>query len=111
MPTPPGMLTLFASRGSFWLLAAIITVSLWAVGMVMGMMTSFFEGDSPYAWKLALMLASVAMMILVVGLMITKALEARRLSHYCSDCAAILEAQKLPGPGELGSHKVRLKKG
>lgn len=57
LPAPSGMLGSYMNRGSFWLVVALMTVSLWAVGLGMGMITSFFESESPYPSKLALALA------------------------------------------------------
>jgi len=110
LPAPSGTLNVLANRGAFWLIVPVVTVSLWAVVLAAGMMTSFFEGDSPYAWKLALMLALCAIVVLVIVLSMARALEARRLALYCSDCAAILMAQELSSPEEFGAHKVRMKK-
>jgi hypothetical protein len=111
LPAPSGTLNVFANRGAFWLIVPTVTVSLWAVVLVAGMMTSFFEGNSPYAWKLDLMLAFGAIVVLVIVFSMARALEARRLALNCSDCAAILTAQKLSSPEEFGAHKVRVKKG
>jgi hypothetical protein len=81
-----------------------------AIGLGIGMMISLFESELPYTWKLALTLAFGAIMVLVIVLSMMRALEARRLSHYCSDCAAILTAERLWSPEEFGAHKVRMKK-
>jgi hypothetical protein len=110
LPAPSGILGAYTNRGVAWLVIVVITVSLMAIGLAIGMMTSLLEGRLPYAWKLTLMLAFGAIMVLVIVLSMARALEARRLSHYCSDCAAILTAQKLSSPEESGAHKVRMKK-
>jgi hypothetical protein len=110
LPAPSGMLGAYANRGVSWLVIVIITVSLMAIGMAMGTIASLFESELPYTWKLALMLAFGAIMVLVIGLSMTRALEARRLSHYCSDCTAILAAEKMSRSEEFGAHKVRMKK-
>lgn len=110
LPAPSGMLGAYTNRGLSWLVIVTITVSLMAIGMAMGTIASFFESELPYTWKLALMLAFGAIMVLAIVLSMTRALEARRLSHYCPDCAAILTAERLSSPGEFGAHKVRMKK-
>jgi hypothetical protein len=110
LPTPSGILTAYTDRGLLWLAVVIITVSVMAIGLAIGLMTSLFESELPSSWKLALMLAFGAIMVPVIVLSMARALKARRLSHYCSDCAAILTAQKLSSPEEFGAHKVRVKK-
>jgi hypothetical protein len=107
---PSSVLGIRTNGGLSWLVVVIITVSVLAIGLAIGMITSLLEGGLPYAWKLALMLAFGAIMVPVIVLSMARAVEARRLSHYCSDCAAILTAQKLSSPEEFGAHKVRMKK-
>jgi len=110
LPVPPGMLGAHANGGLSWLVIVTITVSLMAIGMAMWTITSLFESELPPTWKLALLLAFGAIMVLAIVLSMTRMLEARRLSLYCSDCAAILTAKKLSSSEELGAHKVRMKK-
>jgi hypothetical protein len=110
LPAPSGILITYTDRGLYWLAVVIITVSLMAIGLTIGVMTSLFESELPYAWKLALNLVFGAIMLSVVVLSMARVLKARRLLHYCSDCAAILTAQKLSSPEEFGAHKVRIKK-
>ena len=110
LPAPSGMLSTYTNRGLYWLAVVTITVSVIAIGMAMGTIASLFESELPYIWKLALMLAFGAIMVSVIVLSMTRMLRARRLSHYCSDCAAILAAEKMSRPEEFGAHKVRMKK-
>ncbi len=110
LPARSGILATYTDRGRYWLAVVIITVSLWAIGVAIGVMTSLFESELPYAWKLALYLVFGGIMLSAVVLSIARVLKARRLSHYCSDCAAILTAQRLSSPEEFGAHKVRMKK-
>ena len=110
LPAPSGVLGAYTNRGLAWLVIVVITVSLMAIGLGIGLMTSMLESELPYKWKLALMLAFGAIMVPVIVLSMARALEARRLALYCSDCAAILTAQKLSNPEEFGAHKVRMKK-
>jgi hypothetical protein len=110
LPAPPGILATYTDRGLYWLAVVIITVSLMAIGLAIGVMTLLFESELPYAWKLALNLVFGTIMLLAIVLSMARVLKARRLSHYCSDCAAVLTAQKLSSPEEFGAHKVRVKK-
>ena len=110
LPAPSGVLGAYTNRGLAWLVIVVITVSLMAIGLGIGVMMSLFESELQYSWKLALTLAFGAIMVLVIVMSMMRALEARKLSHYCSDCAAILTAQRLSSPEEFGAHKVRMKK-
>jgi hypothetical protein len=110
LPAPSGVLGAYTNRGLSWLVIVTITVGLMAIGMAMGTIASLFESELQYSWKLALTLAFGAIMVLVIVMSMMRALEARKLSHYCSDCAAILTAQRLSSPEEFGAHKVRMKK-
>ena len=110
LPAPLGVLRAYSNRGLAWLVIVVITVSLSAIGLAIGTMTSFFDSELPYAWKLALMFAFCAIMVPGIVLSMARALKARGLSHYCSDCAAILTARRLSSPEEFGAHKVRMKK-
>lgn len=111
LPSRLGILAKYTDRALFWFAIVVITVSLWAIGMAIGTMTSFFDSELPYAWKLTLMFAFCAILVPGIVLSMARALKARELSHYCSDCAAILTARRLSSPEELGAHKVRMKKG
>lgn len=110
LPAPSGVLGEHVDGGLSWLVIVIVTVSLMAIGLAMGTMTSLSDSELPYAWKLTLMLAFCAIMVPVIVLSMARALKARGLSHYCSDCAAILTAQRSSSPDEFGAHKVRMKK-
>ena len=110
LPAPLGILGAYTNRGIAWLVIVILTVSFMAIGLAMGTIASLFESELPPTWKLALLLAFGAIMVLAIVLSLTRALEARRLSLYCSDCAAILTAQRLSSAEEFGAHKVRMKK-
>jgi len=110
LPAPSGVLHAYTNRSLSWLVIVVITVSLMAIGLAIGTMTSFLGSELPFTWKLALMLVFGSIMASVVVLSMTRALKARGLSHYCSDCAAILTAQRLSSPEEFGAHKVRVKK-
>ena len=110
LPAPLGLLRAYSNRGLAWLVIVVITVSLMAIGLAIGTMTSFLGSELPFTWKLALMLAFGAIMVLMIVLSMARALKARRLARYCSDCAAILTAQRLSSPEEFGAHKVRMKK-
>ena len=110
LPPPSGVLRAYANRGLAWLVIVVITVSLMAIGMGMGTITSLIGSELPITWKLALLLAFGSIMALAAVLSMTRALEARRLALYSPDCAAILMAKKLSSNEELGAHKVRMKK-
>ena len=104
------MLGEHTNGGISWLVIVTITVSLMAIGMAMWTMTSVFDSELPYAWRLVLMLAFGAVMVPVIVLSMARSLKARRLALYCSDCAAILTAKRLSSPEEFGAHKIRMKK-
>jgi uncharacterized membrane protein len=108
--SPSGVLSAYTNRGLAWLVIVTITVSLMVIGMAMGTLASLFESGLPYTWKLALMLTFGAIMVFVIVFSMTRALEAIRLSHYCSDCVTILTAERSSRPEEFGAHKVRMKK-
>jgi hypothetical protein len=111
LPATSGMSDTYTPRGMAWLAVVIVTVGLMVVGLAAGTIAALLESELSYTWKLALMLVFGAIMVLVIGLSITRVLRTRRLSHYCSECASILTVEKLSRPVESGAHKVRMKKG
>ena len=110
LPTPSGVLGTYENRGLVWLVIVTITVSLMVIGMALGMMASISESELPDTWKLSLTLAFGAIMASAIVFSMARALKARKFSHYCSDCIAVLIAERLPNPEEFGAHKVRMKK-
>jgi hypothetical protein len=100
----------YTPRGLLWLVIVIITVGGMAIAEAIGLTASFFESELPDAWKVVVALVVGSVMVVALALSTRSILKARKLSHYCSECAAIITAKEISRPEEYGAHKVRLKK-
>ena len=110
LPAPSSVFDKYTPRGLSWMVVVVATVGLMAIGLALGTIASLFESELPYTWRLILMLAFSAIIVLMVVLSVAKVLRARRLAHYCPDCAAALVVKRLSRPEEFGAHKIRMKK-
>jgi len=100
----------YTPRGMVWLAVVIVTVGVVAIGLAVETIETLLESELSYASRFALMLGFCAIIVLAIVISVARSLRARRLSHFCPECSAILTAEKLSRPEEFGAHKVRMKK-
>jgi len=110
LPAPPGVFDRYTPRGLLWLVIVVATVGGWAITLALNMVTYLLESEFPYGWRLALLTAFSAVIILMMVLSGLRVLKARRLAQYCSECVTAMVTKELSRAEEFEAHKIKMRK-